>query len=84
MAGVVLWIGLTVGAASRNCTDRPLQRYFSALAMRASLMLCFEHPEAMRTTLLRMTAVNEALSKASENRKIIRNDAFVSRNRRKV
>ncbi|KAF1837567.1 hypothetical protein BDW02DRAFT_118146 [Decorospora gaudefroyi] len=62
MAGVLLWIGLVVGAASRKDKDKVLRRYFSATTIRAYVMLCFEHPEAMHSTTLRMTQVVEGLS----------------------
>ncbi|KAH9867443.1 hypothetical protein IAQ61_008037 [Plenodomus lingam] len=62
MAGVLLWIGLTVGAASRRSSSKVLSRYFAAIAMRASIMLCFDHPEAVHATLLQMTEIVETLS----------------------
>lgn len=63
MAGVLLWIGLVMGAASRKNNDenKILKKYFSATAMRAGIMLCFEHPEAIHSTMLRMSEVIEAL-----------------------
>ncbi|KAF1944467.1 hypothetical protein EJ02DRAFT_398158 [Clathrospora elynae] len=61
MAGVILWIGLVVGAASRNSDDKPLKKYFSATTMRAGIMLCFEHPEAMYSTMLSMTEMVDRL-----------------------
>lgn len=54
MAGVLLWISLTAGAASRRVESRVLQKWFRALALRVSIVLCFEHPEAMCASLLRM------------------------------
>jgi hypothetical protein len=63
MTGVLLWIGLVAGAASRNIEDVPLKRYFSATAMRAAFRLCFEHPEAIHATVLRMHAIIEGLSR---------------------
>jgi hypothetical protein len=62
MAGVLLWIGLTGGAASRKCEDKLLARCFSALTVRVLFMLCFVHPEATHSTLLRMSEVIEGLS----------------------
>ncbi|KAF2032015.1 hypothetical protein EK21DRAFT_99335 [Setomelanomma holmii] len=61
MAGVLLWIGLVVGAASKNSDSKILKKYFSALTMRTGVMLCFEHPEAINATMLRMTEVVETL-----------------------
>ncbi|KAK1915374.1 hypothetical protein P3342_003183 [Pyrenophora teres f. teres] len=61
MAGVLLWIGLVMGAASNKHDDKILRRYFSTMTMRACVMLCFEHPEAMHATMLRMSEVVEAL-----------------------
>jgi hypothetical protein len=63
MAGVLLWIALTIGAAtSRKDVDKFLRRYFSALTVRVSLYLGFEHPEAMHATLLRMGQVVDGLN----------------------
>ena len=53
MAGVLLWIGLTAGAASRK-SEKVTKKWFSALAMRCSIVLCFEHPEPVHATLLKM------------------------------
>jgi hypothetical protein len=61
MAGVLLWIGLVVGAASKESESKIHKKYFSALTMRAGVMLCFEHPEAINSTMVRMTEVVEAL-----------------------
>ena len=61
MAGVLLWIGLVMGAASRNTDTKVLKRYFSATTIRAAIILCFEHPEAIHATMLRMGEVLEAL-----------------------
>ncbi|KAH7559550.1 hypothetical protein BM1_04487 [Bipolaris maydis] len=66
MAGVLLWIGLVMGAASYHEKDKVLRRYFSALTIRACIMLCFEHPEAMHATMLKMTDVVEALRNKDE------------------
>lgn len=62
MAGVLLWIALVMGAASSpsDC-NKVLRRYFTATTMRACIMLCFEHPEAMHATMLTMTDVLQAL-----------------------
>ncbi|KAH8727624.1 hypothetical protein GQ44DRAFT_677512 [Phaeosphaeriaceae sp. PMI808] len=61
MAGVLLWIGLVVGAASRSNENKLLRKYYSALTMRAGVLLCFEHTEAINKTMLRMCEVVEAL-----------------------
>jgi hypothetical protein len=61
MAGVLLWIGLVVGAASLKSDSKIHKKYFSALTMRAGVMLCFEHPEAINSTMIRMSQVVEAL-----------------------
>jgi hypothetical protein len=61
MAGVLLWIALTVGAASRQNENKVLKKWYSALSMRASVLLCFEHPEAVHATMLKMGLVVEAL-----------------------
>lgn len=65
MAGVLLWIGLVMGAASRDSDSKVLSKYFSATTMRAGIMLCFDHPEAMHATMLKMTQVVQALSSNS-------------------
>ncbi|KAI4675323.1 uncharacterized protein J4E84_010215 [Alternaria hordeiaustralica] len=83
MAGVLLWIGLVMGAASNNSKDKKLRRYFSATTMRACIMLCFEHPEAIHSTMLRMTDLVAALGRKSNEGQMIRNDSFVSRKRSK-
>ncbi|KAL1607672.1 hypothetical protein SLS60_002607 [Paraconiothyrium brasiliense] len=54
MAGVLLWVALTAGAASRKNESKVLKRWFKALAMRVSIVLCFEHPEAIHASMLRM------------------------------
>ncbi|KAH6615176.1 hypothetical protein C7974DRAFT_403423 [Boeremia exigua] len=64
MAGVLLWIGLTIGAASHKSEDMVLKRWYSGLSMRASILLCFEHPEATNATMLRMGQLIEALGLA--------------------
>jgi hypothetical protein len=61
MAGVLLWIGLVVGAASKKSKSKIHKKYFSAMTMRAGVMLCFEHPEAINSTMVRMVEVVEAL-----------------------
>jgi hypothetical protein len=67
MAGVLLWIALTAGAASSESHHRVLGRYFFALAIRVSMFLCFEHPEALHATLLRVTNILKALHQPEEN-----------------
>lgn len=62
MGGVLMWIGLIVGAATRKHDDEVLKKWYSALAMRASVVLCFEHPQAVHSTVLKMGEVIEALS----------------------
>jgi hypothetical protein len=84
MAGVLLWIGLVMGAASsRKDHDKVLRRYFSATAMRACIMLCFEHPEAMHAAMLRMVEVVEALSKDG-NAQLVGKESGGSRKRTKA
>jgi hypothetical protein len=61
MAGVLLWIGLVVGAASLKSESKIHKKYFSALTMRCGVMLCFEHPEAINSTMVRMSEVIAAL-----------------------
>lgn len=61
MAGVLLWIGLTFGAASYKSEDMVLRRWYSGLSMRASILLCFEHPEAISATMLKMGQLIAAL-----------------------
>jgi hypothetical protein len=60
MAGVLLWVGLVAGAASRH-GDKVPRKWFSALAVRCSIMLCFEHPGPVHATLLKMGEVVEGL-----------------------
>ncbi|KAF3035002.1 hypothetical protein E8E12_004237 [Didymella heteroderae] len=62
MGGVLMWIGLTVGAATHKHEDEVLKKWYSALALRASVILCFEHPQAVHSTVLKMSEVIEALS----------------------
>jgi hypothetical protein len=83
MAGVLLWIGLVMGAASYHEKDRLLRKYFSALTIRACIMLCFEHPEAMHATMLKMTEVVEALSN-KEDAQIARREYEAPRKRTKA
>jgi hypothetical protein len=61
MAGVLLWIGLTLGAASHNVGHRVLEKWYSALSMRASTLLSFQYPEPIHSTMLKMTQIVEAL-----------------------
>ncbi|KAF2003305.1 hypothetical protein P154DRAFT_103246 [Amniculicola lignicola CBS 123094] len=61
MAGVLLWIGLTVGAASSRQADKVSRKWFAALAVRCSILLCFEHPECVHATLVKMGEVVEGL-----------------------
>jgi hypothetical protein len=67
MAGVLMWIGLVIGAASRTSDDKALKKWFSALPMRASILLCFEHSQAVNSTLLKMSEVIQALSEPNRN-----------------
>jgi hypothetical protein len=64
MAGVLLWIALVVGAASRR-SDKVLKKWFAALAIRCSILLCFEHPEPVHATLGRMSEIVEGLEVGS-------------------
>jgi hypothetical protein len=66
MAGVLLWIGLVAGAASRKSESKIHKKYFSALTMRVGVMLCFEHPEAINSTMVRMCEVVKALGAEKE------------------
>ena len=61
MAGVLLWIALTDGAASRKIDKNILSRYFSALAVRVCVYLCFEHADALQDSLMRMNEIIKAL-----------------------
>jgi hypothetical protein len=67
MAGVLLWIGLVVGAASLKSESKIHKKYFSALTMRCGVMLCFEHPEAINSTMVRMSEVIAALGAAGKS-----------------
>ncbi|KAG9186977.1 hypothetical protein G6011_10085 [Alternaria panax] len=84
MAGVLLWIGLVMGAASNKSEDKMLRRYLSATTMRACVMLCFEHPEAIHCTMLKMTSVVEALSDKPDDGQLVRKDSATSGKRRKA
>lgn len=70
MAGVLLWIGLVTGAASRK-SDKVLKKWFSALAVRCSIMLCFEHPEPVQATLFRMSEVVEGVGFAGQGQEVV-------------
>lgn len=61
MAGVLLWLALTVATACRTA-DKALRKWFRALAVRASIVLCFEHPEAVHRGLLRLGELIETVS----------------------
>jgi hypothetical protein len=84
MAGVLLWIGLVIGAASNQNRDKILRRYFSATTIRACIILCFEHPEAIHSTMLKMTQIVEVLSRKHGEGQLVRKDSFVSRKRTKA
>jgi hypothetical protein len=60
MAGVLLWISLTASAASRN-SNKVQRKWFNALAMRCSIVLCFEHQEPVHASLARMGEIIEAV-----------------------
>lgn len=62
MAGVLLWVALTAGAASHKSEQKVLKKWFKALAIRVSIILCFEHPEAMHASLLRMGDIIEGVN----------------------
>lgn len=62
MAGMLFWIGLVMGAASHEHENKILARYCSSTALRAGIMLCFEHPEAVHATVVTMTDVVAALN----------------------
>jgi len=84
MAGVLLWIALTAGTASNKSGDKDLQRYFSALVIRVSMFLCFDHPEALHATVLRMAEINEALAKRSNDSQPVKADYSVPGKKRKL
>ncbi|KAF2471954.1 uncharacterized protein BDR25DRAFT_284279 [Lindgomyces ingoldianus] len=73
MAGVLLWIGLVAGATSHK-SDKVVKKWFSALAVRCSIVLCFEHPEAVHCTLLKMGEVIEGVGFRSGNEAITRRE----------
>lgn len=62
MAGVLLWIGLTAGAASSMSESKGLRNYFAALTVRSSMLLCFDHPQAIHATYVKMAQIVDALS----------------------
>ncbi|KAJ4380895.1 hypothetical protein N0V86_004258 [Didymella sp. IMI 355093] len=66
MAGVLLWIGLTFGAASHQVGHRALEKWYSALSMRASTLLSFQYPEPVHCTVLKMTRIVGALGEPDE------------------
>lgn len=70
MAGVLLWIGLTFGAASHNVGNKALEKWFSALSMRASSLLGFQYPEPIHATMLRMTQIVDALPEPDSPRTV--------------
>ncbi|KAF2131783.1 hypothetical protein P153DRAFT_365340 [Dothidotthia symphoricarpi CBS 119687] len=71
LAGVLLWVSLTVGASSRK-EDKVLKRWFAALSMRATIMLCHEHPEAINATMLKMSEVIEALEVEEKGKTVVK------------
>jgi hypothetical protein len=73
-----------MGAASNKSDDKIVRRYFSATTIRACIMLCFEHPEAIHSTMLKMTEVVGALSKKPGDAQLVRKDSAVSRKKTKV
>jgi hypothetical protein len=80
MAGVLLWVSLVVGAASRK-SDKVLKKWFSALSVRCSILLCFEHPGPINATLYRMTELVENLSSASSGKETLRRESAGKRRR---
>ncbi|CAI6245738.1 unnamed protein product [Periconia digitata] len=66
LGGVLLWIALTVGAASRQ-SDVVLKKWYRGLAVRISIVLCFEHPEAMLATLIRIGELVERVGDNPDN-----------------
>jgi hypothetical protein len=80
MAGVLLWLALTAATASRatSTSTSPttsdddeaakLRKWFRALAVRVSIVLCFEHPEAVQRALLRAVEVVRVLKMESGGR----------------
>ncbi|KAF2686479.1 hypothetical protein K458DRAFT_198548 [Lentithecium fluviatile CBS 122367] len=61
MAGVLFWLALTVSAATRTA-DKVLRKWFRALAARVSIVLCFEHPEAVHRGCLRLGELVQGLA----------------------
>lgn len=82
MAGVLLWIGLVVGAASNNSESKIHRKYFSALTMRAGVLLCFEHPEAINSTMVKMCEVVEALGAGAQKQTTPSKDEGAGKKRR--
>ncbi|OAL50565.1 hypothetical protein IQ07DRAFT_430498 [Pyrenochaeta sp. DS3sAY3a] len=82
MAGVLFWIGLVMGAASRKSENKILKNYYSATAMRAGIMLCFEHPEAIHASVLRMSEVVEGLSPENKSEVARKNSDAAGKRRR--
>jgi hypothetical protein len=80
MAGVLLWIGLVAGAASRR-SDKVLKKWFAALAMRCGIMLCFEHPEAIHATMVRMGELVSGLGDAGRGAELEKRECNVKRRR---
>ncbi|KAH7114465.1 hypothetical protein B0J11DRAFT_511191 [Dendryphion nanum] len=62
-AGVLLWVALIAAAASRKADSNTkiLKKWYAALSVRCSIMLCFEHPDPIQAALLRMTELVQAL-----------------------
>lgn len=71
MAGVLFWIGLVAGAASRK-SEKVLKKWFSALAVRCSIMLCFEHPKPVHATLLQMGEIVESLGYSAKGEELVK------------
>lgn len=61
MGGVLLWIGLTAGAASRELESRELRNWFAAIPVRVCMVLGFDHPAAICSATLNMSRIVEAL-----------------------
>jgi hypothetical protein len=70
MAGVLLWIGLVFGAASHKVGNRALEKWYSALSMRASTLLSFQYPEPIHATMLKMTQIVNALRELDSTRTV--------------
>lgn len=82
MAGVLLWVGLVVGAASRK-SDKVLKKWYSALAVRCSILLCFEHPKSVQATLLRMSEIVENLGFTGKDEEVVRRESSTAANPRR-